>query len=63
MICNLLIYLSLFQRNFSDLQTKFRAHKYRNFSDLDKDIELLCRNAQTYNMEGSLVSSTLHYFI
>lgn len=34
-----------------------RNHKYRSVGDLEKDIFLLCHNAQTYNLEGSQVKS------
>lgn len=33
-----------------------RNHKYRSLGDLEKDVMLLCHNAQTYNLEGSQVS-------
>ncbi len=38
------------------LQERVRNHKYRSVSDLEKDVMLLCHNAQTYNLEGSQVS-------
>uniref|UniRef100_A0A3Q2YX47 Bromo domain-containing protein n=1 Tax=Hippocampus comes TaxID=109280 RepID=A0A3Q2YX47_HIPCM len=34
---------------------RVRNHKYRNVGDLEKDIFLLCHNAQTYNLEGSQI--------
>lgn len=37
-------------------QERIRNHKYRSLSDLEKDVMLLCQNAQTFNLEGSLVS-------
>lgn len=36
-------------------QERVRNHKYRSVGDLEKDIYLLCHNAQTYNLEGSQV--------
>lgn len=33
-----------------------RNHKYRSVEDLEKDVFLLCHNAQTYNLEGSQVN-------
>ncbi|KAG7241358.1 hypothetical protein CRUP_017126, partial [Coryphaenoides rupestris] len=32
---------------------RVRNHKYRSVGDLEKDIFLLCHNAQTFNLEGS----------
>lgn len=40
---------------FLFLQERVRSHKYRGVSDLEKDVMLLCHNAQTYNLEGSQV--------
>lgn len=37
-------------------QERVRNHKYRSVGDLEKDIFLLCHNAQTYNLEGSQVN-------
>lgn len=39
-------------------QERIRSHKYRSLNDLEKDVMLLCQNAQTFNLEGSLVSET-----
>lgn len=36
-------------------QERVRNHKYRNVGDLEKDVMLLCQNAQTFNLEGSQV--------
>lgn len=36
-------------------QERIRSHKYRSLNDLEKDVMLLCQNAQTFNLEGSLV--------
>lgn len=41
---------------FLFLQERVRNHKYRSVSDVEKDVMLLCHNAQTYNLEGSQVS-------
>lgn len=35
-----------------------RNHKYRSVGDLERDVMLLCRNAQMYNLEGSQVTNT-----
>ncbi|XP_051907143.1 probable global transcription activator SNF2L2 [Hippocampus zosterae] len=39
--------------DFRRIRERVRNHKYRNVGDLEKDIALLCHNAQTYNLEGS----------
>jgi hypothetical protein len=36
-------------------QDRVRNHKYRGVGDLEKDVMLLCHNAQTFNLEGSQV--------
>ncbi|XP_077479216.1 protein polybromo-1 isoform X4 [Stigmatopora argus] len=36
-------------------QERVRNHKYRSVGDLQKDLFLLCHNAQTYNLEGSQI--------
>ena len=36
-------------------QERVRSHKYRIIGDLEKDVMLLCHNAQTFNLEGSQV--------
>jgi len=38
------------------VQQRIRSHYYRSLDDVEKDVLLLCKNAQTYNVEGSLVS-------
>lgn len=43
-------------------QERIRNHKYRSLNDLEKDVMLLCQNAQTFNLEGSLVSLFLGMF-
>ena len=40
------------------LQQRIEDYRYRSLDDLQKDVMLLCKNAQTYNVEGSLVSAT-----
>ncbi|KAA8584359.1 hypothetical protein FQN60_008144 [Etheostoma spectabile] len=39
--------------DFRRIRERVRNHKYRTVADLEKDIFLLCHNAQTYNLEGS----------
>uniref|UniRef100_A0A8C1K859 SWI/SNF related, matrix associated, actin dependent regulator of chromatin, subfamily a, member 2 n=1 Tax=Cyprinus carpio TaxID=7962 RepID=A0A8C1K859_CYPCA len=39
--------------DFKKIKERVRNHKYRSVSDLEKDVMLLCHNAQTYNLEGS----------
>ena len=41
------------------VQQRIRSHYYRSLEDVEKDVLLLCKNAQTYNVEGSLVSFTM----
>ena len=38
------------------LQKRIKDHFYRSIDDLETDVMTLCKNAQAYNMEGSLVS-------
>lgn len=45
--------LLCFIQNFH--QERIRNHKYRSLGDLEKDVMLLCHNAQTFNLEGSQV--------
>lgn len=46
---------------FFSRQDRVRNHKYRSVGDLEKDVMLLCHNAQTFNLEGSQVKlSTSH---
>jgi len=40
-------------------QDRVRNHKYRGVGDLEKDVMLLCHNAQTFNLEGSQVRPRL----
>ncbi|EDO48116.1 predicted protein [Nematostella vectensis] len=37
------------------IRERINSHKYRCLEDLDEDFTLMCRNAQTYNMEGSII--------
>ncbi|XP_041436072.1 probable global transcription activator SNF2L2 isoform X6 [Xenopus laevis] len=41
--------------DFRKIKDRIRNHKYRSISDLEKDIMLLCHNAQTFNLEGSQI--------
>uniref|UniRef100_A0A3Q2PX53 Probable global transcription activator SNF2L2 n=1 Tax=Fundulus heteroclitus TaxID=8078 RepID=A0A3Q2PX53_FUNHE len=41
--------------DFRRIRERVRNHKYRSVGDLEKDIFLLCHNAQTYNLEGSQI--------
>ena len=38
------------------MKERVNGHRYRAMDDLQTDFMLMCRNAQTYNMEGSIVS-------
>uniref|UniRef100_A0A8C7NNY9 SWI/SNF related BAF chromatin remodeling complex subunit ATPase 2 n=1 Tax=Oncorhynchus mykiss TaxID=8022 RepID=A0A8C7NNY9_ONCMY len=42
--------------DFKKIKERVRSHKFRSVSDLEKDVMLLCHNAQTFNLEGSQVS-------
>uniref|UniRef100_A0A8C0FA29 SWI/SNF related, matrix associated, actin dependent regulator of chromatin, subfamily a, member 2 n=1 Tax=Bubo bubo TaxID=30461 RepID=A0A8C0FA29_BUBBB len=44
--------------DFKKIKERIRNHKYRSLGDLEKDVMLLCHNAQTFNLEGSQVK---HY--
>jgi len=44
-----------------DVQQRIRSHYYRSLDDVEKDVLLLCKNAQTYNVEGSLVSLIVYW--
>ncbi|XP_051995895.1 transcription activator BRG1-like [Xyrauchen texanus] len=41
--------------DFRKIKERIKSHKYRSLNDLEKDIMLLCSNAQTFNLEGSLI--------
>jgi len=43
------------------VQQRIRSHYYRSLDDVEKDVLLLCKNAQTYNVEGSLVSLIFYW--
>lgn len=47
--------------DFKKMRKNIKIHKYRCMEDMDRDMALLCTNAQLYNMEGSLVSYK-HWF-
>ncbi|XP_078471327.1 SWI/SNF-related matrix-associated actin-dependent regulator of chromatin subfamily A member 2-like isoform X2 [Lampetra planeri] len=50
-------YYELIRRpvDFNKIKERIRIHKYRSMDDLEKDVMLLCHNAQTFNLEGSLI--------
>lgn len=37
------------------IKLRIREHRYRSLDDLEADFMLLCKNTQTYNVEGSLI--------
>ncbi|XP_037114279.1 probable global transcription activator SNF2L2 isoform X2 [Syngnathus acus] len=41
--------------DFKKIKERVRSHKYRSVGDLEKDVMLLCYNAQTFNLEGSQI--------
>uniref|UniRef100_A0A8C4V2D1 SWI/SNF related, matrix associated, actin dependent regulator of chromatin, subfamily a, member 2 n=1 Tax=Falco tinnunculus TaxID=100819 RepID=A0A8C4V2D1_FALTI len=41
--------------DFKKIKERIRNHKYRSLGDLEKDVMLLCHNAQTFNLEGSQI--------
>ncbi|KAK3089324.1 hypothetical protein FSP39_002728 [Pinctada imbricata] len=41
--------------DFKKIKQRIKDHKYRNIDDLETDMMLLCENAQSYNIEGSLI--------
>uniref|UniRef100_A0A671S5C9 SWI/SNF related, matrix associated, actin dependent regulator of chromatin, subfamily a, member 4 n=1 Tax=Sinocyclocheilus anshuiensis TaxID=1608454 RepID=A0A671S5C9_9TELE len=41
--------------SYDPFKERIRSHKYRTLNDLEKDVMLLCQNAQTFNLEGSLI--------
>uniref|UniRef100_A0A673BWX0 Probable global transcription activator SNF2L2 n=1 Tax=Sphaeramia orbicularis TaxID=375764 RepID=A0A673BWX0_9TELE len=45
--------------DFKKIKERVRNHKYRTVGDLEKDVMLLCHNAQTFNLEGSQDSIVL----
>ncbi|KAJ8404550.1 hypothetical protein AAFF_G00338170 [Aldrovandia affinis] len=41
--------------DFRKIKERVRNHKYRTVEDLEKDVLLLCHNAQTFHLEGSQI--------
>ncbi|XP_031726374.1 putative global transcription activator SNF2L2 [Anarrhichthys ocellatus] len=41
--------------DFKKIKDRVRNHKYRGVGDLERDVMLLCHNAQTFNLEGSQI--------
>ncbi|XP_056122002.1 transcription activator BRG1 isoform X1 [Rhinichthys klamathensis goyatoka] len=41
--------------DFRKIKERIRSHRYRSLNDLERDVMLLCQNAQTFNLEGSLI--------
>ena len=41
--------------DFKKIKDRIRQHRYREIDDLEHDVSLMFRNAQTYNLEGSQV--------
>ncbi|KAL4647915.1 transcription activator BRG1-like [Arapaima gigas] len=41
--------------DFRKIKERIRSNRYRSLNDLEKDVMLLCQNAQTFNLEGSLI--------
>lgn len=39
----------------NQIQTRIRKEEYNSLSDLRKDVELMIRNCQTYNEDGSIL--------
>ncbi|XP_013786045.1 transcription activator BRG1-like isoform X1 [Limulus polyphemus] len=37
------------------IRQRIREHRYRNLDDLENDFMIMCQNAQTYNVEGSMI--------
>lgn len=37
------------------IRERINSHKYRTVDDLEDDFILMCKNAQTYNIEGSII--------
>ncbi|XP_053354357.1 transcription activator BRG1 isoform X1 [Clarias gariepinus] len=50
-------YYELIRRpvDFRKIKERIRSHRYRSLNDLERDVMLLCQNAQTFNLEGSLI--------
>lgn len=41
--------------DFKRMRKNIKQNKYRTLDEMEADMTLLCKNAQVYNMEGSLV--------
>ncbi|XP_032356396.1 transcription activator BRG1 isoform X7 [Etheostoma spectabile] len=41
--------------DFRKIKERIRGHRYRSLGDLERDVMLLFQNAQTFNLEGSLI--------
>ncbi|KAK2086676.1 hypothetical protein P7K49_036101 [Saguinus oedipus] len=41
--------------DFKMIKEPIHNHRYRRLNDLEKDVMLLCQNAQTFDLEGSLI--------
>uniref|UniRef100_A0A8C7HQ07 SWI/SNF related BAF chromatin remodeling complex subunit ATPase 4 n=1 Tax=Oncorhynchus kisutch TaxID=8019 RepID=A0A8C7HQ07_ONCKI len=41
--------------DFRKIKERIRSHRYRSLGDLERDVMLLFQNAQTFNLEGSLI--------
>ncbi|KAJ4942469.1 hypothetical protein JOQ06_012335 [Pogonophryne albipinna] len=41
--------------DFKKIKDRVRNHKYKGVGDLERDVMLLCHNAQTFNLEGSQI--------
>uniref|UniRef100_A0A674E2U4 SWI/SNF related BAF chromatin remodeling complex subunit ATPase 4 n=1 Tax=Salmo trutta TaxID=8032 RepID=A0A674E2U4_SALTR len=48
--------------DFRKIKERIRSHRYRSLGDLERDVMLLFQNAQTFNLEGSLVRHT-HFIL
>ncbi|VEL43858.1 unnamed protein product [Protopolystoma xenopodis] len=43
--------------DFNRIRNRVRDGKYRSIDDLEADMMLLCKNAQMYNIDGSLFTT------
>ncbi|XP_025109979.1 probable global transcription activator SNF2L2 [Pomacea canaliculata] len=41
--------------DFKKIYNRIKSHRYRNLDDLEADVMELCQNAQSFNMEGSVI--------
>ncbi|ESO94903.1 hypothetical protein LOTGIDRAFT_207958 [Lottia gigantea] len=41
--------------DFKKIRAKIKDHKFRSVDDLEEDVMLLCSNAQSFNLEGSMI--------